>query len=423
MDRQGLIIGIDYSSEYCQVCFYSMRHKRPESITAGRDEMRYLIPVALSYDVEKSDWIIGNEALDYASATGASVYGDFLTNTLGGGNAVVGNSEFSYKQLFAVYISKLIGLVQQASFAGTVSNITVTLRRIRPDIKEAFVEVFALLGVNEDRLKLLSYSESFAYFVMSSDEELRKKGVLLFDFSTDGFFVKQIKEVDETDRKLIYVNESMHSFEFSMKDLSSNMAKLQLDEKLNTAYQEIAKDNMPSAVYFSGDGFTEIWFANTLQSISEKAKAFKGNNIYVKGACLAGCRRAAKQPDLIIVSKDRTKARIAVDAFRGDKESRIVLADGAKSWYDAGCSVDFIVDNLSWIKFYVTSVISKETTVIEFDLSEFPKRPNKTTRIEINLNFINDSECMLGIKDKGFGEMFASSGIEFSKRLSLERII
>ena len=400
-----------------------MRHKRPESITAGRDEMRYLIPVALSYDIEKGEWIIGNDALDYGAETGASVYGDFLTNTLGGGNAVVGNSEFSYMQLFAVYLGKLIELVQKASAVQTVSNITVTLRRIRPDIKEAFIDVFSLLGVNEDRLKLLSYSESFAYFAMSSDAELRKNGVLLFDFSTDGFFVKQLHDAGEADRELIYINESMHSFDFSMKDLTSSMAKLQLDDKLNTAYEEISKDKIPSSVYFAGDGFTEIWFANTLQNISQKTKAYKGNNIYVKGACLAGCRRYAKQPDLLLVSKDRTKARIAVDAFQGSQEKRIVLADGAKSWFDASCSIDFIVDNLTWIKFYVTSVVTKDTTVIEFDLGDFPKRPNKTTRIRIALNFINDSECELSVSDRGFGEMFPPSDMEVKKRISLERII
>ena len=100
-----------------------------------------------------------------------------------------------------------------------------------------------------------------------------------------------------------------------------------------------------------------------------------------------------------------------------------MLADGAKSWFDASCSIDFIVDNLTWIKFYVTSVVTKDTTVIEFDLCDFPKRPNKTTRIRIALNFINDSECELSVSDRGFGEMFPPSDMEVKKRISLERII
>ena len=52
------------------------------------------------------------------------------------------------------------------------------------------------------------------------------------------------------------------------------------------------------------------------------------------------------------------------------------------------------------------------TTPIRYEVSldEFPKRPNKTTKVEVILSFTGERTMTVRIIDKGFGELFPSSG-------------
>ena len=43
-------------------------------------------------------------------------------------------------------------------------------------------------------------------------------------------------------------------------------------------------------------------------------------------------------------------------------------------------------------------------------LPGLPKRPNKTTRLDVKLQYISQDECEIMVTDLGFGEMFPSSG-------------
>ena len=43
-------------------------------------------------------------------------------------------------------------------------------------------------------------------------------------------------------------------------------------------------------------------------------------------------------------------------------------------------------------------------------LPGLPKRPNKTTRLLLELAYVSPKECRLRVEDLGFGDMFPSSG-------------
>ena len=43
-------------------------------------------------------------------------------------------------------------------------------------------------------------------------------------------------------------------------------------------------------------------------------------------------------------------------------------------------------------------------------LPGIPHRPNKTTRLSLELHYVSQKECRVTVRDLGFGEMFPSSG-------------
>lgn len=424
MDRQPLIIGIDLTNEYCQASYFNLHHGRPESVMTGGTVMRYLIPAVLCYDRDNDKWLIGEEAMLYSEQTGLTLYKDLYNNIFVGAECVVDGKRYTYDMLLAVYMGRLLELIQISSGLMSVENITVTMRKVNMEIKEKIEGVFDILKIDSSKIRILSYAESFAYFVLNEDESLWKDGALLFDFDTDGFFVKQMSITGEKKRPLVYINERSYSLEFNIRDLASEMQRIKLDRRLTEVYEEVRFDGKCCSVFFTGTGFSELWFENTLQTISRDFRVFKGNNLYVKGACLAGYILAFKGGrDYPIVCKGRTKAAISVVVTDNGEQSEIVLSKAACDWYDAGSSTDFILTGEKTATFIITSLVSRERTEVRLDLSDFPDRKDKATRVEVSVKYRNDSQCDLTVTDKGFGEFYEATGKSVSKLLDLEGYI
>ena len=412
MKKKGLIIGIDYAGKYCQASYYSRRHRCPESISYGDETVRYLIPTALCYNHETSDWLIGQPAIDYAASTGESLYRNFLDNVFLGNNCFINGQEYTYIQLLAVFIGKIIELMQIATSIMGVENVTINLRRVTLEIKQAFEDVFRLLRLPMEKLKLETCAESFAYYVLNEEMPIWEKGTVLFDFTPDGFYEKVLTVTRGPRENLVYISERSHSSEFSMKDMGNEVLMEQMDERLMALYDEIAAESRISSVFFTGEGFQNMWFSKTLRRVSENNRAFKGNNLYAKGACLAGLLRAEENKDLNIVCMGRTKHTISVETKHKGEPLLLNLCRAPKDWFDSGMKMDFILDRPDFVRFFITSLLTGQRTTMDIDVSGIPKRPNKATRIEIEIRYFSESECEITIRDKGFGELFPASDFE-----------
>ncbi|MBR2696913.1 MAG: hypothetical protein IKE48_05350 [Parasporobacterium sp.] len=420
MEKKGLIIGIDYTGKYCQASYYSRRHGRPESISYGGETFRYLIPTALCYDHEIKDWLIGQPALDYAEQTGEIVYRNFLENVFLGNICAINGQQYTYTQLLAVFIGKIIELTQIATSIMGIENITINLRRITLEIKDTINDVFRLLRIPLDKIKLQSCAESFAYYVLNEEQPVWEKGAILFDFTPDGFYEKVLTVTKGPSDHLVYISERTHSADYSMRDMGNEVLMEQMDERLKDLYEEILSESRISSVFFTGEGFQPLWFSKTLRRVSENNRAFKGNNLFAKGACLAGLLRSEENMDYNIVCAGRTKCTISVEAKHKGEPLLLNLSRAPKDWYDAGMKMDFILDRPDPLRFYLTSILTNQRQSFDMDISGIPQRPNKATRVEIELRFFGESSCELTIRDKGFGELFPPSGFVLTKQMDLE---
>ncbi|MBQ9032922.1 MAG: hypothetical protein IJ106_15960 [Parasporobacterium sp.] len=417
-----MTIGIDYNDQYCQACYFSERHGRPESVSGGTDVLRYLIPSVLCYDPAAQEWTIGNAALRIADNPGILVFRELFQHVFSGQTVRVEDREYNYTQLLAVYFGKLLEFIQIRTSVMGVDSITVTMKSVNRQIKETLEEVFEILKVPAGKVRLLSASESFGYYIMSEDPKLWQDGALMFDFSSGGFFVKQLNIRFDKDQPLVYINEYDFSGDFSVDHLASEVLRNQMDLKISNLYLDLIAKGNQSSVYFTGEGFDEQWFTATLNNISGSRRAFKGNNIYVKGACIAG----HMNPDagaFPIICKGRTRADISVLAWDNGEQTQILLSPAAVEWYDAGYLGDFILENEKQIQFQIHSIVSGADSSLGMDLSTFPERPPKTTRIQIEIRYSSEYECEILITDKGFGDFYPDRGTVVSRKFSLEGYI
>ena len=86
------------------------------------------------------------------------------------------------------------------------------------------------------------------------------------------------------------------------------------------------------------------------------------------------------------------------------------LLEAGNNWYESKASCELILDHTEELVFVVGTMGETEKKRMSMNLPDLPKRPNKTTRLSVSLQYISRKECRITVKDLGFGEMFPSTG-------------
>ena len=420
MVKRGLIISIEYSDRFCQACYYSERHGGPESILMGSDAVRYQMPSVLCYDPETDEWTIGNEALQMSSKPGTMLFSEFMRNIRIGTSAFVNGKEYPYKKLLAVFFEKMLQFIQIRTSMMVIKSITVAMRNTDHVTKTIFEEVFKMLNISPSQFKLMNLSESFGHYALNESEQSWQQGALLFDFCEEGFWIRQLSIIAGENKPLVCVQEYNLSSDFSIGRLSSDSLSESMDRNLADIYRNLTSSGECANVYFTGEGFENPWFEITLSAISSSVKAFRGNNIYVKGACYAGCMAEMQEQYYTLICPGMTKNDISVQARENGRIEDIMLSPAAVNWYDAGYSGDFILENETSMVFKMTSILDQSFQLAEIDLSAFPKRPVKATRVQVDIEYNSESQCTITVTDKGFGDFYRDAGASVFKTINLE---
>lgn len=421
MVKRGLVISIEYSDRFCQACYYSERHGGPESILMGSDTVRYQIPSVLCYDTETDEWTIGNEAVQMSSKPEAKCFNEFMRNIKIGTSAFINGREYSYKKLLAIFFEKMLQFIQIRTSMMVIKSITVAMRNTDYAARIYFEEIFGMLNIAPSQFRLMNLSESFGRYAIHESDESWQNGALLFDFCEEGFWIRQLSIVAGAEQPLVCVQEYDLSSDFSIARLSSDTLSESMDRNLADIYRNLTSSGKFANVYFTGEGFENPWFEITLGAISSSVKAFRGNNIYVKGACYAGYMYSGEQKEYYtLICPGMTRNDISIQARENGRIEDVVLSPAAVNWYDAGYSGDFILENETSLVFKLTSILDQNVRLVEIDLSAFPKRPIKATRVQVDIEYNNENNCTFTVTDKGFGDFYRDGGMNVFKVVNLE---
>ena len=116
---------------------------------------------------------------------------------------------------------------------------------------------------------------------------------------------------------------------------------------------------------------------------------------------------------------------LAAKSYYSDNENATEkLNDEQNRWnaeFNASTTKSYliIVDDMDELEIFLSPLGTREKQLVRVPLGDFPKRPEKATRITVSFSFTSDSRCHMMVKDKGFGEFFLSSGIVMNEELLL----
>lgn len=411
-DQRNLIVGFDLCNDFSQFSYFNYKTYEPESFCMDSEESKYLIPTSLGVKNYSKDWVFGEEAVSCGKlGTGVLIDG-LLTKIKTGEKTIIFDTEFDPITLMEKYLRKCLLLLKKKFPTNTILKIVITLKELDENVVDGIYQALENLGIGKDRGYILSHSHCYQYYTLNQSKELWQNDIGLFDFDEEGLTYSQITINRKVRPYVVGIEE---------KDFRDTLSYTLLEEYKNGENLEYIFGNIAnsvlhkqivSTVYATGLGFESNWADNVLKELCVGRRVFKGQNLYVKGACYAARELAgdSKLSEYIILSKEMVTCDIYLTGLYNGKISDVILAKAGEIWYEINNKLDVILDEEQKVTIKLKDIVSGATKEFTINLAGLPERPNKATRIGICIKFLDNSHAILSLEDKGLGDFYPSSG-------------
>jgi hypothetical protein len=408
-DQRNLIIGLDLSPKYTQICCFNYKTLEAESLCITKD--KYLIPTALGVKNYSKDWVFGEEAVLCQEKNTGIFIDRLLDRVKKEEETEIFGTYLSAITLLEKFLRKCLQVVKTYYPNNSILKIVVTVKELQDTVITGVYQALKNLGIDKDRTLVQSHAQSYQYYALSQSKELWENDIGLFDFDEIGLTYHQIK-INRTEKPYV-----VSLLEKDYRDpLSFEMLeKYKEGENLEYIFQNIARNvlhkQIVSTIYATGIGFDSSWADNVLKDLCTGRRVFKGQNLYAKGACFAAKELTENKSlnDFIFLGKEMIPVEITTQGFLQTGVAEIVLAKAFQPWYEVDTRMDFILEELNEIPILMTNQLRKESKQYLIPLHELMNRPNRTTRIELRLKFYSQTTVVITVKDKGFGSFYPSS--------------
>lgn len=408
-DDRTLLVGFDLCDDYSQLSCIFKNAAEPESVCITPDQSKFLIPTAVCVREMTKDWVIGEEA-ERCRDRMAGVYVDKLLSKLMKQEPVeIYGSMFEPEVLLEKFFRKVFGILRQRYQNNSIRQLVLTVRSCEPGIEERLYEVMLALGIDRDRVKIISHTSAFMYYIVSQPRDVWVNDVALFDYGVEGLRYCQLT-FGRKGAPTAVVAESVDLSE----DISYKMLSELSAERLAHAFESIANltlhKKIITSLFVTGRGFEGDWSADVLRRLCMGRRVFLGQNLYTKGACYAA--RALVQNRLTeyqFLPEECIKASVSLRVYHDAQAYQLELASVGDNWKTAGTNCTLILDQCNELEFTVSDAVHKDTVLEIMTLDGPVRKERRSTRLQLSLHFISRDMAVVKLKDIGFGEFYKTN--------------
>lgn len=409
--QRKLIVGYDLCEDYTQISCYSYKTFEPIPICTVEEEEDCLIPSILCLRNDTKLWLFGKDAVLCASRDEGFKVDHLLQKVKNKEVIEIFGEKFSGIDLLEKFIRKTLTLIKNYFPTEPIIKIVITIRDTDPVIAEGIYEALQILGIDKDRAVVINHAGAYLYYALSQDRALWTNDVGLFDYGEEGLDFYQISIKRRSVPMLAGVTKmELHdSLCYDMlKQKNIDLGYIFCNLADNILYKQII-----STLYFTGKGFEEEWAENAIKKLCTGRRVFLGQNLFTKGACFAAKELSGdvKLNNIILLNDDMITSSISFMAYYDAKYTEITLADVGVPWYDINKSIEVIPEDETQIEFIFRNIMTKDVMKEKIKINPIPNRPNRMTRLEINISCIDKSTVKITIKDMGFGDIYPGTGI------------
>ena len=428
--QQNLIktyaMGIDISSDYTQISYICQGDNEPKSLSVKPGEDKYLIPTIMYKIKNANDWCIGDDAKhrSYENDDEKYVVRDLLSRVNSKDVMYLDDIKYTSVDLLKIFFEELFKMAENLMHLEKPDYITVTTGKTDKVFMDAVYAALAKLDFDENRVGVISHTESFIYYTLGQKKEIWVNDVVLFDFNNEHFTYRKLSIARNKIPNIVTIREEDYSEEIDMSYLDSEKDKRSADEKFLSIINREFYKQIISSVFLTGIGFYSDFAENSLVELCSKRRVFKGHNLYVKGSCLAAMEKRSgnTKSDYIFQCEGRTKVSIGLMIQHNGRNTAVALSKAGTNWYEAGARAEAILGSVKNIQLVLSSPYDGCTKNVKIDLASFPDRPEKTTRIGITLAYVNENKCEVAVEDLGFGEFYKATGMVVKETFVIDEI-
>lgn len=417
-----MMVGVDLCDDVTQISCMESQDAQPHPIgrRMGRElDREYEIPTALGYTPARRSWSYGTEAVGLAAQGGTDLL-DHLVSRVSS-REVIQKEGYKVDPVEALvrFLAKALSALHEFYPNRSIRKIVVTVEQRNDPLDAAITKAMAALGIESDRLVIQPHKLSYMYYALSQPPELWQRNVGLFEYSGSSMFYSQIDIDRRTSPYIVGVRR---------KDLSQMMdfSLLEQDEIspeyafLNLANTQLHKQ-MVTTIYVTGSGFQEVWAGKALKQLCNGRRVFRGQNLFTKGACFAAREMcgAGTLSQFLFLDEEMIYCNISLKVYTDAKEQELTLARAGMGWRDVDVSLDIIPDHEEELALQVHNVLRHEKKTHLLSLSDFADRENRMTRFTVRIRFADASNCIITLKDNGFGEFCPSSNRIWETKITI----
>ena len=409
-ETKGAYLGIDINSKNTVLSIYKSNMDEPTTVSTVLGEENYAIPTVLAKRIGMGQWFFGDEAILKARVKEAVLIEDLFNQALRNEEIFVDSETYLARDLLVIFFNKLFSIPGPMAAIGEIEKLVICVEKVNLEVMELMNYVTSRLNIESQKLMLIDRNECFYYYALSGKPELFLYSVALFDYSGSNMISVVMNRNQNTRPQLITLDVVNHG------DITENK-----DEMFDEIIADTFGSRLFSSVYLVGDGFDGDWMKLSLSRLCKGRKVFLGKNLYSKGACYAGFIKDGKRDwPFIFIGDNDLKLNLSIKILDNNVMKFLTLIDAGQSWYDAKGECEVILDGEPEIEFYVQRPESREAHTDVLELTDLPKRENRTTRLRIEARPISDIAVSIEITDLGFGEISPATGKSWTFTISLK---
>ncbi|MBE5928298.1 MAG: hypothetical protein E7267_02845 [Lachnospiraceae bacterium] len=410
MEEYSLIAGFDLGNEYSQISYFDDEKAMPVCI--GKDDEEMYIPTVLGVK-DTGEWLCGREALYYNELGRCKLVKDFVSLISQEQPVYLDDKVLDPSLLLVTFFKKTLFKLKEYEPNKSIRKIVVAVEKLSEKFAEYIYLALESMGIARSRVEVLSYKQSYLYYVLSHSSNIWVNDVGMFDFNKRGLKYYQITVDRQRTPHIAGIIEKDYTDSLNYEMVNDEKYRDSLGYIFENVVQNAIRRQIISTLYMIGDGFADGWAELVMKKLCGGRRVFVGRNLYVMGACLAARKYEGlgTMKDFVLIDEDMIAAHVSANVYVNAVMQEVILAKAGSIWFESDNTIDVIPDDESEIMINVTNVMTREVSrhfisLEALGLREFDRR----NRIRIRVRFQSVNKCIITIKDEGFGELFPSSG-------------
>ncbi|MCR5108081.1 MAG: hypothetical protein K6B28_07945 [Lachnospiraceae bacterium] len=427
MPDKKFVVGYDLNDTVTQISYVELDKDTPLSIAREGTERRLGIPTVLSKRDGVNQWYYGDEAMMAAQKGTGAIATKLLGISRAGGKYEIEKEAYEASDLLVLFVRRTLMQLSGVTTPEQVVSLVITVDELDEKTIELLNKVADAIPVERERIQFQTYAESTFQYMIHQPEEIYEREVIIFDYSGKGLHGYRFALNRHTTPKVGLVDE----FEFDdigmpeimLREGTSPENIADFDDDVLEAVHEFFSGKSIGTVYLLGDGFDPGYLNKTVKYMCMGRRVFQGKNMYSKGACFYARDKALNSElirNFVFLGKGKLKFNLGMKMNYRGREEYIAVADGGENWFEAGKTLELLLEGDNEITMTITPLTGKNPRNLRMVLEGLPKRPKRASRIRLRIEFGSETGLKATAWDLGFGDIFPSSGLKWEESLDIE---